>query len=137
MALAGTLGSGFPVIAKAIGNSFTNPFLAPDQVYRPGSGSGTPNRVATDPSWMVNTALWDSWFLSGIVDGSGTDPSSPMKDLRSPRDHFRDLAEGGGLPQNQRYPFHPHKEPEQALEELFDGENFKAGRPSTNSGIIC
>lgn len=124
-ALDGTIGSGFPVIAKAIGNSFTNPFLAPGQVYRPGSGSGTVGRVATDPSWMVNTSLWDSWLLSGIVDGSGTAAANPMKDLRTARAQFRDLAEGTGTLRNTRFRFHPHKSPEMAMDELFTGERFK------------
>ncbi|QTN32033.1 hypothetical protein HZ994_06715 [Akkermansiaceae bacterium] len=130
-ALASTLGAGFPVISKAIGNSFTNPFLAPGQVYRPGSGSGTVGRVATDPSWMVNTALWDSWFLSGIVDGSGTAAANPMKDLRTPRAQFRDLAEGTGTLRNTRFRFHPHKSPEMALDELFTGEGFKGAALNT------
>lgn len=123
-ALAGTH-SGFPVISKAIGNSYTNPFLGPDQVYRPGSGSNTRGRAATDPSWMVNTALWDSWFLSGIVDGSDANPASPMKDRRTARAQFKDLAEGTGLLRNTRYRFHPHKSPEEALDELFTRNAFK------------
>ncbi len=82
--------------------------------------------MATDPSWMVNTALWDSWFLSGIVDGSDTDPASPMKDTRTARAQFQDLAEGTGLLRNKRYRlFHPHKSPEQCAHELFTGEDFK------------
>ncbi len=116
---------GFPVIAKAIGNSFTNPHLAPEQVYRAGSGSLTSSRTATDPSWMVNTALWDSWFLSGIVNGSATNPASPMKDKRTARAQFQDLAEGKGLLRNKRFLFHPYKSPADALTELFTGENFK------------
>jgi hypothetical protein len=118
-------GFGFPVITKAIGNSFSNPHLAPEQVFRSGSGTSTSGRVATDPSWMVNTALWDSWFLSGIVDGSGTNTASPMKDRRTPRAQFRDLAEGTGLLRNKRYSLYPHRTVEQALDELFTGDNFK------------
>jgi hypothetical protein len=115
----------FPFISKAIGNSFANPFLAAGQVHRPGSGTSTRTRVATDPSWMANTALWDSWFLSGIVDGSGTAAANPMKDQRSPRAQFKDLAEGTGSLRNSRYRFHPHQSREAALDELFTGENFK------------
>jgi hypothetical protein len=118
VALAGSIGGGvgFPAIAKAIGNSFSHPFLPPYEVH---------NGSTTDPSWMVNTALWDSWFLSGIVDGSGTNPDSPMKDTRSARAQFRELAEGTGSLRNKRYLFHSHKATDQALDELFTGEAFK------------
>lgn len=126
-----TIRSGFPVVAKAIGNSYTNPFLAPDRVFRPSSGNLSRNRAATDPSWMVNTALWDAWFLSGIVDGSDAHPASPMNDRRTARAQFQDLAEGTGMLRNTRYRFHPHKSPQQALEELFTGEEFN--RSSLNS----
>jgi hypothetical protein len=115
----------FPFIAKPIGNSFTHPFLAADQVHRAGSGNSIRSRVSTDPSWMVNTALWDSWFLSGIVDGSGTAAANPMKDLRTERAQFEDLAEGTGMLRNTRYRFHSHKIPEEALDELFTGDDFK------------
>jgi hypothetical protein len=116
---------GYPFLAKAIGNSFTHPFIAPDRIHRPGTGTGTRSRSATDPSWLVNTALWDSWFLSGIVDGSGTSSSSPMKDLRTARAQFKDLAEGTGMLRNTRYRFHPYGSLQTALAELFTGEQFK------------
>lgn len=116
---------GYPFLAKAIGNSFTHPFVESGSVHRPGTGSGTRNRAATDPSWMVNTALWDSWFLSGIVDGSGTAAANPMKDLRTAREQFKDLAGGAGMLRNTRYRFHPHKSPQEALDELFTGDDFK------------
>jgi len=111
---------GWPLTAKAIGNSFATPFLAPGQVSQPSGKS------VTDHSWMANTALWDSWFLSSIVDGTGATGSSPwMKDARSPRAQFKDLAEGKGLLRNKRFSFYPHKSPADALTELFSGENFK------------
>jgi hypothetical protein len=116
---------GYPFLAKAIGNSYTHPFIAPGSVHRTSTGTGTRSRAATDPSWMVNTALWDSWFLSGIVDGSGTSSSSPMKDQRTTRAQLKDLAEGTGLLRNTRYRFHSHKSAEMALDELFTGNNFK------------
>jgi hypothetical protein len=110
---------GWPLAAKAIGNSFSTPFLAPGQVAQ------TTGKSVTDHSWMANTALWDSWFLSGIVDGTGTGSSPLMKDSRSPRAQFKELAEGKGMLRNKRYVFHPSKSPATALTELFSGENFK------------
>ncbi len=103
-------------IAKAIGNSWALPFMASDKV-----NVGR----ATDHSWFVNTALWDQWFLSGIVDGRGAGSSPWMSDSRSPRAQFRDLAEGTGTLRNKRYLFYRYKPSEQALDDLFDGENLK------------
>jgi hypothetical protein len=116
---------GWPLTAKAIGNSFITPFLAPGQVFKSGTGTSAAERCATDHSWMANTALWDSWFLSSIVDGTGTGSSPLLKDSRSPRAQFKELAEGKGLLRNKRYLFHPAKSPAAALTELFSGENFK------------
>jgi hypothetical protein len=110
---------GWPLTAKAIGNSFSTPFLAPGQVAQ------TTGKSVTDHSWMANTALWDSWFLSGIVEGTGAGSSPLMKDSRSPRAQFKELAEGKGMLRNKRFVFHPSKSPEAALTELFSGENFK------------
>ena len=109
-------GPALPAIAKAIGNSWTNPFLASNSVYAD---------AYHDPSWMANTALWDSWFLSGIVDGGTAASSSWVKDSRSPRQQFRQLAENSGSPRNRRLSYHPHKSTEEALNELFNGEVFK------------
>lgn len=103
-------------IAKAVGNSWSLPFMASDKV-----NVGR----ATDHSWFVNTALWDQWFLSGIVDGRGAGSSPWMSDSRSPRAQFRDLAEGTGSLRNKRYLFYRSKTSDQALDDLFDGENFK------------
>lgn len=116
------------ITSKVIGNSFCPPYLAPNQIYRPKSGSG--NTVATksasDYSWLANSALWDSWFLSGIVDGRGVSSSSWLKDKRSARAQFKDLAEGKGmLLRNKRYLYYPYKSSEAALKELFNGEDLK------------
>jgi hypothetical protein len=122
MALTGDE-AGFPEISKAIGNSHGTPFLKLDQVhgtYSP-SASSSSKKTATDPSWMVNTALWDSWFLSGIVDGQGKGSNSFQTDKRSPRDQFMDLAKSTGTMRNTRYLFHPHRSPDEAAKDLFNG----------------
>jgi hypothetical protein len=116
---------GWPLTAKAIGNSWSNPFVDSDKIHKPSSGESPVQKAATDHSWMVNTALWDSWFLSGIVDGSGAGSSAWMKDSRSPRAQFDDLVKNKGLLRNKRLMFHPHKSPEAALAELFNGNVFK------------
>lgn len=116
------------VSAKIIGNSFCPPYLGPDQIFRAKSGSGdtVATKSACDYSWLANTALWDSWFLSGIVDGTGARTSSWLKDSRSARAQFKDLAEGKGmLLRNKRYLFYPHKSPDAALSELFNGDDLK------------
>lgn len=117
--------SAWPITTKAIGNSFSSPFVDVGRVYRGGSGAQPATKTAADHSWMANTALWDSWFLSGIVDGTGAGSSAWLKDSRSPRAQFNDLVKSSGLLRNKRYLFHPHKTPDEALKELFTGENFK------------
>lgn len=112
-----------PNLSKSIANSWSNPFLSLGKVYSP-PGSGL--RVATDHSWMANTALWDSWFLSGIVDGTGINSASWFKDARTPRAQFSDLAKGTGTLRNKRLLFHAGKSADAALDELFETSgNFK------------
>lgn len=101
-------------MAKSIGNSWTNPFLASDRVQ-----DGTHH----DQSWMANTALWDSWFLSGITSPG---PSGAWEsDSRSQRQQFEDLAERTATLRNARLTYHPHKPTTEALAELFNGDNLK------------
>ena len=120
---------GLPIVARAIGNSRNVPQLKSNEVYSSSSTTsaavGTRANVATDQSWMVNTALWDSWFLSGIVDGTGGDPTSWMKDSRTPKAQFKEFAAGTRSLHNKRYLFHPFKSAAEAEKELFDGEKFK------------
>ena len=112
-------------VTHAIGNSFCPPFLNPSQVYRAQSGGNTLGKSACDYSWMANTALWDSWFLSSIVDGTGPASTQWQKDSRSPRAQFQELATGKGLLRNKRFLFYPYKTPDVAIAELFNGANFK------------
>lgn len=102
-------------LAKSIGNSWTNPFLTSDAVQ-----DGTYH----DPSWMVNTALWDSWFLSGVV-APGSSSAAWNSDSRSQRQQFQELAASTGSLRNGRLIYHPHKSTEDGLSELFDGDNLK------------
>ncbi len=74
---------------------------------------------------MVNTALWAPWFLSGIVDGTGSGSSPWQTDTRTPRAQFRDFAENKRSLRNTRLAFHPHKTATEAVDGLFIGENFK------------
>ena len=126
-----------PLVSKAIGNSHSLPHLELDEVYRAGSevsvaripangsamGSG---KIATDHSWMVNTALWDSWYISSIADGTHSSaPSSWKSDNRSSREQFEDLANLSGRLRNTRYLFHPHKSPTDAVTDIFDGNSLK------------
>ncbi len=108
--------NGLPATAKTIGNSWSNPFIASNSVF-----AGDYH----DPSWMANTALWDSWFLSGIVDGRATGSSSWAADSRSQREQFRALAESTGKLRNQRLAYHSRVPLQAALDELFDGDSLK------------
>jgi len=103
-------------MSKSIGNSWSNPFLTSDKI-----SDGTYH----DPSWMVNTALWDSWFLSGIVPPNPSTPSTWGGDPRSARDQFNALAQNQGNLRNKRYLYYAQKPLNEALTELFDGSNFK------------
>ncbi len=114
-ALDGT-GSFLPATTKSIGNSWSNPFLPSDLVQ---------NGTYHDPSWMVNNALWDSWFLSGIVDGRGAGSSTAMTDSRTPRGQFKEFAEGTGSLRNKRFKYLSNRPLGEALDELFNGEDFK------------
>lgn len=130
-----------PLVSKAIGNSHIVPNLPLDKVFMGSNGITTAvqnqvGKVATDHSWMVNTALWDSWFLSSIVDGTGAGASPWQTDNRSQRYQFRDLAEGRKTLRNKRYLFHSHKAPADALTELFDGENLKPSAINTISKYL-
>ena len=119
-----------PLVSKAIGNSNGIPHLALNEVFKAGDyittarGATGNGKVATDHSWMVNTALWDTWFLSGIVDGTGSGSSTWLDDKRTPRTQFQALASGERPLRNTRYLFHPHKPVATALTELFSGENL-------------
>lgn len=101
-------------LAKSIGNSWTNPFLKSDIVQ-----DGTYH----DQSWMANTALWDTWFLCGIVSPG---PSAAWNsDSRTQKQQFLDLAERTKTLRNARLTYHPHKSTTDALDELFSGDNLK------------
>lgn len=125
-----------PLVSKAIGNSYNVPHLPSDKVFQQTGGitsavRATAGNVATDHSWMANTALWDSWFLSSIVDGTGAGSSAWLTDNRSPRGQFSDLAEGKKTLRNKRFLFHPHKPAAEALTDLFNGENLKPAAINT------
>ncbi len=113
-----SLGSGLEpqgakvTLAKSIGNSWSNPFLTSDLLH-----DGTYH----DQSWMANTALWDSWFLSGIV-APNSASSAWNNDARSQKQQFQDLAAGTAPLRNGRLVYHPHNSAEEAVVELFDGE---------------
>jgi hypothetical protein len=113
-------------LAKAIGNSWSSPFIASDAVFG----------VATDHSWMANTALWDSWFLSGIVDGEGTGSNPYQNDDRSQLEQFKDLAENTGTLRNRRLAYNSRLSSKSAMEELFDGDVLKPNAISKLSKFL-
>jgi len=117
------------MVAKAIGNSYASPFVAVNSVFSaPRSGgynANNPPSGGTDHSWMINNALWDSWFLSGIVDGRGAGSNPFQTDGRSQRAQFNDLVRGTGLLRNERYLFYPFRSADTALQELFTGDTLR------------
>jgi hypothetical protein len=102
-------------LAKSIGNSWSNPFLSSDLVQ---------DGNYHDQSWMANTALWDSWFLSGIV---APNPASAAwnNETRSQTEQFQELAAGIAPLRNRRLVFYPHKPTKEAEDELFDPNNLR------------
>lgn len=110
-----TLGTGLEpqgtkvTLAKSIGNSWTNPFLASDLVQ---------NVTYHDQSWMANTALWDSFFLSGIVAPGSS--SAWNSETRSQQQQFRELADRSTPLRNRRLIHYPHKSTTAAVTEIFD-----------------
>lgn len=103
-------------LAKSIGNSWTNPFLPSDLVK-------DVDVTYHDQSWMANTALWDSWFLGGIVKPG---PSGAWNsDSRSQSQQFQDLAARTATLRNTRLTSYPYKSATEALKELFSGDNLK------------
>jgi hypothetical protein len=124
VALSGQRGASYAP-AKVIGNSWASPFVPQSEVFKPSTGGQPDTRASTDHSWMANVALWDTWFLSSIVDGRGAGGNSYQQDARSARKQFEDLATAKGTLRNTRFVFHPHRSPEDAMKDLFDGESFK------------
>lgn len=115
---------GLPVISRAIGNSFAPPQLKANEVFRRGGSTtlaldaNSSANIATDHSWMINTALWDSWFLSGMVNA----PSSGwLDDPRSPQKQFEDLAKGTGRGRNPRLISHNTSDFDEVAKKLFSG----------------
>lgn len=118
-----------PMVAKAIGNSYASPFVPVNSVFSApragGYNASNPPSGGSDHSWMINNALWDSWFLSGIVDGRGAGSNPFQTDSRSQRAQFTDLVRGTGLLRNERYLFYPFRAADTALQELFTGDSLR------------
>ncbi len=74
---------GHPYSTHFISNSYAYPMFAKDKIR------GTDGQ---DHSFQTNRKLWDSWFLSGIVQQQA--PHHPVK--RTAAEVFKDFAESGG-----------------------------------------
>ncbi len=96
-------------LAKSIGNSWTNPFLASELLQ---------NGTYHDQSWMANTALWDSFFLSGIVAPGNS--AAWNNDTRGQQQQFTELADQTTPLRNRRLIYYPHKSTTAAVTEIFD-----------------
>ncbi|MGE9268954.1 MAG: hypothetical protein ACQKBY_12730 [Verrucomicrobiales bacterium] len=79
-----------PEMSHAISNSYALPIFAPDDYENPASGT---RPYEQDHSWQVNRQLWDSTFLSGIVQHQA--PHHAAK--KSAAALFSDFAQSGGL----------------------------------------
>jgi hypothetical protein len=53
----------------AVGNSWSNPIIPPNSVYGKVNSGGLPDKnfTAADHSWLMNDALFDRYYLSGIA----------------------------------------------------------------------
>ncbi|CAA6677704.1 MULTISPECIES: hypothetical protein [unclassified Lentimonas] len=52
---------------RAVGNSYANPRLLQDQLFGPILGPNSTNGDRYDSTWLLNDALWDGYFFSGIA----------------------------------------------------------------------
>ena len=123
--------SALPLVSSVIGNSIKVPEVAKGNIYEESGVNGmaanfSTANIASDHSWLANTALWDAWFLSGIVDGTGDAATPYQTDNRTAREQFSDLANGVKPLRNTRYKFHAHKSADDAIAELFDGDEPSA-----------
>lgn len=51
----------------AVGNSWASVFVPPVSPYGVYAGAGAPSLTASDSSWLLNDALFDRYYLSGIA----------------------------------------------------------------------
>lgn len=103
-----------PVIPHAISNSYAFPIFAPASTSNPAQ-SGRP--LEMDHSWHVNRALWDSTFLSSIVQRQAAHHSIK----KTAKEVFTAFAESAGqkkLPNSNIIP--AFTDPQAATALLFD-----------------
>lgn len=93
-----------PQVERAIGNSYLPPAIDPAKVTGAGvfhaAESGTV--PAFDHSYLANAALFDSWFCSGLHDGSRIPSGAPYADSRPAVTVLTDFFERGGREKSAR-----------------------------------
>ncbi|MBC7978993.1 MAG: hypothetical protein H7Y36_00340 [Armatimonadetes bacterium] len=131
----GTAGKAFdtskhlaPEVNQAIGNSYASPLIGKREIS--GSidfGNGLPSggsQPAADHSWQVNTALWDSWFLSSIVQQTASHHSPK----RTAKQVLTDFVANGTDHKPLPNPSHRFwgSNPEKIVADFFTGNTAKA-----------
>ncbi|RYD40505.1 MAG: hypothetical protein EOP83_35175, partial [Verrucomicrobiaceae bacterium] len=88
---------------NAVGNSYATPFVfrkssiqpnRPDFFITGTSSATTTNTTYYDISYLLNTALWDTYYFSSIPRTSSTVPLNDRMVIWNPNDNRRDLLDG-------------------------------------------
>ncbi|MEM9080246.1 MAG: hypothetical protein AAGC74_06080 [Verrucomicrobiota bacterium] len=80
--------SSLPRYGLPIGNSWAHPMMSPETVFIPGGAGET----LLDHSFLLNSALYDSFYFSGLADQTGPFGSGSSTEIL-----IADLVEGLGL----------------------------------------
>lgn len=114
-----------PYADLAVGNSYADPRLAPDDAE---SGK------LYDHRYMANQVLWDSWFLSSLAPRMGDRFANPgtMTDI------WRGFTRMEDRLLNPRFTVYPGgKNGEQLMDRLFSGKSDASLRPEAHRRIAA
>jgi hypothetical protein len=113
-----------PEISHAISNSYALPVLA---------ASATSNAEYQDHSYHANRTLWDSWFLSSIVQQQSPHHTEKLT-ARQNFENLLDPTKAHHLPNAAMRPW--SEKPEEAVAALFSGSNAKPNAHELASSFL-
>ncbi|MCU0796750.1 MAG: hypothetical protein MUF31_12545 [Akkermansiaceae bacterium] len=113
-------GAELPRVVHPLGNSRAHPLIPANAVFRPGTSS-----QLLDHTYLLNEAMWDSYFFSSLVDGSAGG-SGVTGDSRTLRDLVEDIIQGGDPALNARIKPLPSSESMDELAAEFSRKNALA-----------
>lgn len=106
-----------PFTTYTVGESRAHPMLPSDGVHATNPADGTD---MLDHTWLANSALWDSYFLSTIADYTGGDFGTAGKDVESVR---TDFLSGKGTLLNGRMVSFVHEDEAQDVAAKLDEDD--------------